>query len=566
LSATKGSYSSLNKDFNKRASFLLATIYLVGLFTLVRLFTLGVSSHDFYTSKLEQQERLSFQSSLRRGEIYLQNSSGVFPAAINKNWPMAYAEPNRIVSTDLSALAERISTLLNIDKTEVLKKISNPNDPFELLKNQLSDEEAEAILGLGDSGIKIQEERIRHYPGEGLASHVLGFLGNKNNERIGQYGIEEYYNNHLSGNGSLSGDISLTSEQKDLILTVDSNIQLFVEEELEGLSDIYEASGGSIIVMDPKSGRILSMANYPDFNPNDYAENKDYTNFMNSSISSVFEPGSVFKPIIMAVALDQEVVTPASTYIDKGSVKIGGYTVYNADRKIFGLQTMTEVLEKSLNTGVVYVQSLLEHEVVKEYFKKFGLDKITGIDLPHETKGSMANLDAGREINFATASFGQGISMTPIQLVRAIGVLANGGKIVTPHVVETIVDDDNIQIEGAFEGAMGERIISEQATNRLVAMMVNVTEKGTGKNAKIPGYWVATKTGTAQIPSTTQRGYSDESIHTVVGFAPAYDPRFVILIKLDKPQKGRFAATTVAPAFRNISEYILNYLEIPPER
>jgi len=551
--------SSLNKKFNKRANFLLVIIFLAGLLILGRLFVLGIHYHDFYLSKLEKQEHLFTQSLIKRGEIYLQNNQGTFPVAINKNWPMAYAEPNRISSNNLDNLAEKIANILDTDKAEVLKKISNSKDPFELLKNQISDEEAEAILGLGDPGIKIQKESARYYPGEELASHVLGFLGYKNNERIGQYGVEKYYDSYLSNDDQ-------TEESNDLILTIDSNIQLFVEGELEKLSETYEATSGSIIVMDPRDGRILSMANYPDFNPNNYGETKNFTYFMNNSISSVFEPGSVFKPLVMAIALDQEVLTPASTYVDKGSTKIGGYTIYNADQKVYGLQTMNQVIEKSLNTGMVYVQSLLKQETIKDYFEKFGLYEKTDIDLPNEICGNMTNLDAGREINFATASFGQGISMTPIQLARAIGVIANKGKIVKPHVVETIPESATIQVESNLNKTMGTRVLSEQATNRLVAMMVNVTENGTGKNAKIPGYWVATKTGTAQLASATERGYSDESIHTVVGFAPAYDPKFVILIKLDRPQKGRFAATTVAPVFRNISEYILNYLEIPPER
>ncbi len=315
--------------------------------------------------------------------------------------------------------------------------------------------------------------------------------------------------------------------------------------------------------MNPKTGMVITMANYPNFDPNQYGKTQIKV-FVNSAIGPVYEPGSVFKPITMAIALDQGVVTPMSTYQDKGFVKIGGYTIDNADKKIFGEQTMTQVLEKSINTGIIYVERLLKKDTIKTYLNKFGFGHKTGIDLPSEGTGDISRLETGREIYFATAAFGQGITVTPIQLVRAFSAIANDGILPKPKVVESIEKDGKIQDSISEKDVIQEQnIISPNTANRLTAMLVSVTENGTGKRAKIPGYWIATKTGTAQIPD--KGGYGEDTIHTIVGFGPAYDAQFVILIKLTRPQGVRFAAVSVAPLFRDIAEYLLNYWEISPE-
>jgi len=550
-----------------RLNLLIFITYILGALICGRLFILTVVNHDVYLTKSINQEKFAKAQNIKRGKIYLKDWQGqIYPVAINKSWPMAYAEPNRVVDNKHS-LARKIAKILNLEETMIFEKISNKDDPFEILKRKLNKEEAQNIKTLNAKGIKIQsEENLRYYPAGTLAAHVIGFLGHQDDQSVGQYGVEEYYNKALSGK-IMSGSFSFAEQVKsgyDITLSLDPNIQLFAEGGIEKSVEQYNASGGTVIVMKPKTGAIVAMANYPNFNPNHYAKVDNFNVFINQAVSSVFEPGSVFKPILMSIALDQGVVTPATTYTDKGFVKISGYTIYNADKKVYGLQTMTDVIEKSLNTGIVYVQKLLKKDIIKEYFEKFGLYEKTNIDLSYETQGSMANFDAGRKINLANASFGQGISMTPIQLIRAIAVLANKGKIVTPHIVETIMNNGNIQTENISNKTTEKRVVSEQAADRLVAMMVGVTENGTGRNARIPGYWIATKTGTAQVPE--RGGYGEDTIHAIVGFAPAYSPRFVILVKLDKPQKGRFAATTVAPVFKDIAEYILNYLEIPPER
>ncbi len=559
---------SKSKTFNRRLNLLIIITYLIGALIGGRLFIITVIRHDFYLSKENIQKRFAEAQAVRRGEIYLIDKQGeLFPAAVNKAWPMAYIEPKKLQKQNKKALSQTLAQILQLDGQKILKKLSDPHDPFEILKHKLTPEEAQAIKKLDIAGVGYKlEKNLRYYPAQTLASHALGFLGYQGNERKGQYGVEEYYNNLLSNRSPQSNSASYLAkpaQKKNLVLTIDPNIQLFVEENLKKTVEKYQASGGTVIVMDPTTGKILAMANYPNFNPNEYAKVNNLNLFINKAVSEIFEPGSVFKPFIMAIALDQGIVTPSSTFDDKGFVKIGGYKIENAEKKAFGIQTMTQVLEKSLNTGIVYVERLLKKETIKRYLRNFGFGEKTGIDLPGEAKGTLSNLNSGRDINFATAAFGQGISVTPMQIVRALSIIANGGRMIRPHVLEGI-EQDGIIKHKAFKSL--EQVIAPETAHRLTAMLVSVTENGTGRKAKIPNYWIATKTGTAQIPFRHKRGYSNDTIQTVIGFAPAYNARFVVLATLYRPHGARFAASSVAPLFKNIVNYILNYLEIPPER
>ncbi len=555
------------RKFISRPNFLIFITYILGALICGRLFVLTVVNHDIYLAKSINQEKFAQDQSIKRGKISLKDWQGqTYSVAINRGWSMAYAEPNRITENKHS-LAREIAKILELEETTIFEKISDSDDPFEILKRKLNDEEVQNIKALNAEGIKIQtEESLRYYPASTLASHVIGFLGHQGDQSVGQYGIEEYYDKELSGK-IMNADF-LFEEQvnsgSDITLSLDPNIQLFAEEGLKKTVEQYNASDGTVIVMNPKTGMIIAMANYPNFNPNEYATVDNFNVFINQAVSSVFEPGSVFKPITMAIALDQGVVTPASTYQDKGFVKMGGYTIYNADKKIFGEQTMTQVLEKSINTGIIYAEELLKQDTIKTYLNKFGFGRETGIELPSEASGNLDNLKTGRSINFATAAFGQGISTTAIQLIKAFGIIANKGVLVNPTIVESIEKDGKIQESIRGKNISQEQsIISPNTANRLTAMLVSVTENGTGKIAKIPGYWIATKTGTAQIPE--KGGYGEDTIHTVVGFGPAYDAQFVILVKLTQPQEVRFAAVSVTPLFRDIAEYLLNYWEISPE-
>lgn len=569
---------------NSRFYLLVLIIISVGFILIFRLFTLQILKYDFYNN-LAINQRETYQILFpKRGEIFIKDrfygrnsSSQLFPLAVNRNWPMVYAIPKEIENKDETV--KLLALLLEIDEKVLEQRLNKRNDPYEPLKSKLSSEIADKIQDLNIKGINLASESWRYYPHGSLASHVIGFVGFSGEEKIGQYGVEGYYNKKLGGEyGFLEGEkdtrgrllaiakryFQPAEDGTDLVLTIDPNIQFFVEAKLKEVAERLDAEGGTIIVENPKTGEIEALANWPTFDLNNYSEVKDINIFMNPSVQSVFEPGSIFKPITMAAALDKKVLTPQTTYQDQGLVKIGGYTIENAVKTPQGIQTMTEVLEKSLNTGAVFVQQLMGKKTFKEYMEKFGFNKVTGIDLWGEVRGDISNLNNNRDIEYATAAFGQGIAVTPIELIAALGAIANHGKMMKPYIVEKVIHSDGE--EKITEPKIIERVFSFETAETLTKMMVSVVENGWSKKARIPGYWIAGKTGTAQVPNSDKGGYSDKTIHSFGGFFPAFEPKFLILIKVDNPKGIPFASESIVPIFREIAEYIINYYEIPPTR
>lgn len=416
----------------------------------------------------------------------------------------------------------------------------------------------------------------RYYPQEFFASQVVGFLGG---EGIGQYGLEGYYEDALEGEEKLQqGErnpwISFFSTKKnpaqrgsDLILTIDYNIQFRAEKLLEEARQNLNIEGGEIIIMDPNSGKILAMANFPNFNPNEYSQEKNFEVFKNGAIQEIFEPGSVLKAITMAAALDDGKITPQTTYVDTGSVEIGKYTLSNYNKKVYGKRTMTEVLEKSINTGAIFAENSLGHSSFLKYLEKFGFFERTGIDLKAEVFSQNKELKKGYEVNFATASYGQGIEITPIQLAVAYSAIANGGKLVKPYVVETKRNGDGEMIKISPEITKN-RVLASKTSSQLTAMLVSVLENGFAKEARVPGYYIAGKTGTSQISwsalDINKQGYSEKTWQSFVGFGPAFEPKFLILVKLDNPMT-KIAGYSAVPIFQDLAKYIIDYWEIPPD-
>ncbi|MEK7506522.1 MAG: penicillin-binding protein 2 [Patescibacteria group bacterium] len=399
------------------------------------------------------------------------------------------------------------------------------------------------------------QSNTRLYPLNTSAAQVLGFVGFSGAKRAGQYGVEAYYNETLTAGG-------------DLVLTLDKNIQDFAETKLEQVLKKWSAPAGTIVIQDPKTGAILAMASSPSYDPNNYGSYK-LQNFINPASQEVYEPGSSFKPITLAAALDSGAVTPETKYIDSGTVEIASYTIKNFDEQSHGVQTMRQVLERSLNTGAIFAEQKTGDDNFLNYVVNFGFGQKTGVDLAGETSGNITNLYTGRKINFLTASFGQGIAVTPIQLISAYSVIANNGKLLRPYLVREIVNQDGSK-QVAKPKILGSPI-SEKTARDLQSMLIDVVDKGFDK-ARIKGYAVAGKTGTAQIPNSTatsagEIGYlSNQFIHNFVGFAPADNPRFTVLIKMDRPQGIKFAADSLSPVFGEIARYLIRYFNIPPTR
>ncbi len=493
---------------------------------------------------------------LSRGSIYFTDKEGnTIPAAINKDYPIIFADPSEIIGKEKKQIAETLSDLTGKTPEELEIILSKKDSLYEPLVKKATQEQVDFINKNGFSGIDVVYESSRFYPLKKTGAQILGYVSSNEPGWKGLYGAELFYNDELNGRiGDKPGELKDAYENKgkDMLLTIDRNIQVQAEEVLDGLVDKFEAEGGTVIVEDPKTGKILAMANNPTFDPNTYGKFKQAT-FTNSGVQSIYEPGSIFKVITMASGLDSGKITPDTAFVDKGSLTLNGKTIKNWDLKAHGKVTMTNVIEQSINTGAAFAEKTLGHDLFYDYLIKFGFNEKTKVDLPGEVVGSLNPLrNNTRDINFATASFGQGISVTPIRLISAISAIANNGVLMKPY----------LNIESKPE--IASRVISAEASREVVDMMVSAVDKA--EIARIKGYTVAGKTGTAQIPDFKNGGYSKEYIHTYVGFAPAYDPKFIVLIKLDKPKGvSLLAGATVVPAFRDFSQFILNYYNIPPD-
>ncbi|MFH1582410.1 MAG: penicillin-binding protein 2 [bacterium] len=530
-----------------RITFVLIFIFLFGGYILSKLFFIQVLNDDFYKALAKGQALYNLEETVieARGEIFFKGGE---PLAVNVEWPLVAISPTEI--KDKEDTAVKLATILEIDQDSLSKKV-NGDDIYLILKRKISQKEIEEIKVLDIKGVYLQKELGRYYPQEDLASQLVGFV---NAEGLGQYGLEEYYDDVLRGKRKEAG--------KDIYLTIDYAVQFTAEQLLKEAKENLKIEGGEIIVINPSTGEIVAMATYPNFNPNSYSEVSDISIFQNSATQKIFEPGSIFKPITMAGALDMGIITPNTTYEDPGMIEIGKWTIYNFERRIYpGLITMTQVLEKSINTGAVFVEQKLGNSNFLKYVENFGFFEPTGIDL-EETYSENKEFRKGYEINFVTVAFGQGIEITPIQLVKAFSVIANGGKLMEPHIVSKI-DEEETKPKVLEDG-----VISEKASSQLTAMLVSVVEEGYGRPTKIPGYYIGGKTGTAQMSwsalGINKSGYSDKTWQSFIGFAPAFDPQFVALVKMNNPQT-KTAEFSAVPNFKKMMKYLIDYYQIAPD-
>lgn len=531
---------------------LIGSTTLAFLFVIFHLYNLQIGSGDYY-SRLAQAANTSDEYlAPRRGNIYFVDKEGeVVPAALTKEYQNVFAVPKEITDPDLAA-GQIQAILPDLSLEELVARLSRTADEYELLARRITDEQVEAFEGAEIQGVHFEKERARYYPLQQVGAHVIGFVGKSDESEMvhGKYGIESYYDSELAGKpGSvIDGKLTPPVAGRDIVLTIDRDIQGRAEDILSHLVEEYKAKSGSVLVQDPRNGKLLAMANYPTFNPNSYAD-APLSSFPNATVEGLYEPGSVFKLITMAAALDSGAVTPETTYYDSGSITMNGMTVRNWDLKAHGTLSMTEVIEQSINTGTIFAERKTGHEAFYDYLLKFGMKEPTNITLPGEVVGRLTPLERDpQDINFATASYGQGVSLTPLRLITAVSAIANKGVMRRPFLLEEERTSETWDT------------VSAEAAKQVTKMMVSAVKKN--KVASIPHYDIAGKTGTAFIPE--RGGYSDQVINTFAGFAPAYDPKFTILIKLERPEGAPLAGQTVVPAFRELAEFLLNYYGIPP--
>jgi len=576
---TKTSAKKENTLKYSRTSVMFLVFLVIFLGVVIKLYFVQVTQHNKYEDLASKEHKIEKNIISSRGEIFLKNKNDVYPLGVNREYFLAYLSPREVDEAAIADVAKRTSDALGMDYDTVLQKLAKRDDVYEVVRHKIERDKKNDIAQLDIQGLHFVPEYFRFYPGGTLASHVVGFVGSDGEEYIGRYGIEAYFDKELRGNDgkviqnrdarggwltSSERTVSAKEDGSDLFLTIDYTVQYEVERILEDAVKKYDADNGSIIVLEPKTGKILALANYPTFMSNTYNEVEDVAVFRNSIVSDEYESGSVFKPITMAMGLDDKKVVPDTTYVDTGHVNAAEYTIKNSEEKVYGLQTMTQVLEQSINTGVIYVQKLVGNKKFKDYVERFGFGDLSNIELPAEADGDISNLEhLNRNVEFYTASFGQGITMTQLQLAVAYGALANGGELMKPQIIEKVVQASGV--EEIVEPYVVHRVISKEASEQIGQMLRSVVVNGHGKQADVPGYLIGGKTGTAQVAKKGAKGYDDaQTIGTFAGYGPINDPQFVIVVRINNPKTVIWAESSAAPTFGKVMKYLLDFYNIAP--
>lgn len=533
---------------------------------IVRLFFIQVVFSTSYSADYTTTKKIS----PNRGKILDRNYE---PIAINQTKYLVYVEPKKMKSK--SKLIEKLNEVLKVGEATLEARINESKDWVAITGNVSKEAKQKLELMLLPE-IGFQEETYRFYPEASLSAHLVGFLGkDKDGESLGYFGVEGYYDKDLTGlPGVLKSERDLfnrpifvgsqekvdAADGRDFVLTIDKSVQHIVKEQLKAGVEKFDAKSGCVIAVKPKTMEIIALSCLPDFDPGEYY---DFSNdvFSNWSISSGYEPGSTFKPLIMAAAIEEEVVKADGMYNESGAVTIGGYKIQNWNDKYEGKISIGRILEKSSNVGMVYIGSQLGKEKVYDYIKKYGFGEYTNIDLQGETPGQLKPLNAWYPIDAATMSFGQGISVTAMQLVRGFAAVINGGYLMRPYIVKEVVEDGYKKVR---EPQVQRRVLSERTSKIMRKMLVNTVANAEAKWDIPEGFTFGGKTGTAQIALEGKYDAS-KTIASFIGFAPADDPEFLVLTVIQEPASSSWGSETAAPLFFDIAKELLIYYNIPAE-
>ena len=553
-----------------RHPFLFIVLAILFLFIVGRLFYWQVVKAEMLSELAFLQHSGVIKTTPARGEIKTQDG---FPIVANKISYLVFASPKEIKDKDQAL--NKLLSVIDIDKASLSASFTKEK-LWIPVKSGISIDVKEEIEKMNLSGIGFEQYFSRFYPEASMAASLVGFVGkNDDGKDKGYFGLEGYYDRLLRGKEGYSVEIhdalgqpilskrtvSNGADGSSIILSLDRSVQFLVEEKIKRAIEKYGAEGGSVGIMEPQTGNVIAMASFPSFDPEHYQE-YDGNLYKNYFIANTYEPGSTLKPMIMAAALDSATVSPQTKCpICQGPVLVSGYTLHTWNDKYYKDTNMIDVIRHSDNTGMAFVALRLGADKIISYLDKFGIGRLTDIDLQGESFAKLKPRSGWYDVDLATTGFGQGISVTPIELLSAFSSIANKGVMMQPRVVNAIESPTGQIVK--IPAKIKEKPVSEKTAKIMTEMLVNAVEKGEASWARIKGYRIAGKTGTASIPVA---GHYDptNTIASFIGFAPADDPKFVMLVILDKPTTSIYAAETAAPLFFDIAKDLLSYYGIPP--
>lgn len=564
-----------------RIRLITGVIVCIALLLLVRLYYVQVIHADDYAARAERQYVHTANELYQRGNIYFTSKDGErsWAAAIQPGYILAI-DPSRL--PDAAAAYTALAAIMpELDRETFLRRAKETERTYAEIDPQVSEDIAKRIEALDIDGVLLFRSQWRTYPQNELAARTVGFVGYQGDDVVGLYGLERYYENMLSHeDDSLSVNFfaelfsdfdelvfdTKSEEAGDIVTSIEPNVARMLDEVLEKTQAKWNSNITGGIIINPKNGEIYAMNVVPTFNLNDRA-GASLEMFSNPLVDSRYEMGSIIKPLTVAAALDAGVITRNSSYYDPGCIELDTFKICNFDKRARGTVNVQEILSQSLNTGVSHLVDLMGKDTFRDYFFDLKLNSETGIDLPSEIHGTLATIeDSPRKVEYATASFGQGISLTPIATVRALSTLANGGTLITPHIVtEKKYESGKVQKVGFPEGT---RVFSQETSEDITAMLITVADEALGNGKyRMENYSFASKTGTAQIADSQGGGYyEDRYLHSFFGYFPAYNPQFLIFLYTVEPKGVQYSSETLTEPYNELMQFLLNYYDVPPDR
>ncbi len=570
----------MRAQFRSRIRLVLALVVCAALLILVRLYFVQIVYGDDYAQKADRQFAAGGSGLFDRGSIYFTRKDGtLISAATLATGFLVAINPQILADPEAAYGAITAVTSAVISHEAFLAAAAKKGQVYIEVAHRLSQESGQSLASRSISGVKVLKERWRYYPGSSLAAQSIGIVSYGSGDAlIGQTGLEASYNGTLVRSGdalyknffaelfSNVGNLLVSAKdahEGDVVTTIEPEVEIRLVEDIAKLNQRYGSKESGGIIMDPATGAILAIASYPTYDENDL-QNINPSMLGNPLVEHVYEFGSIMKPLTMASGLDSGVITPDTTYDDTGCITVNKASICNFDHKARGIVPMQQILSQSLNVGASWIATQLGQDRFRTYFTTLFGEK-TGIDLPNEGRALINNLSKPQQIYYNTAAFGQGIALSPIQMIRALGSLANGGAMVEPHIVQAIQLNTGVMRPLDWSGRV--QVFNPEATREVSTMLTNVADYALGHGSvRMPNMTFAAKTGTAQLTNGKGGYYDDRYFHSFFGYFPSYAPRFIILLYTNDPQGVQYASETLTSTFMDLTHFLINYYAVPPDR